>query len=624
MLHKAAQSTHPPLLSILPSLCERMKRSKRGLNSRDKSSLTPMMHCRSREAALTLMSFGADPTSPNAEGRDAIALATGRGDLEVLRALLFSNCRVMPPRSPPAPKRCPLVEAVLNRQAKCISPLLEYGVDVNHCSHYDVGRSALMLAVQLEDEASVAALLQHSPSLTIHDSIFNSAAVYACLGPLSILEMLVLYDTKAFKMPTVSNKTVIEAALQFVYTESEGQLRSKYLTNLIASVPAMVSIGVPVTRAFLEELSAVHSSTTKPSRPFSVFSLSDIESARLYRGFESTPCDVHFVLAEKQSSWCHQTILRTMSEYFRRMDDLAGKPLVICIDDCSLDDFSVVKRFVYTNSLLYRRDYSSVLKIARKFEITRLAHLCESNGAHSPIVHWQSVSHLSSSVFEPKYEFLGNACTQSIGTLPLISAPVALERNISVSSRELQVLTRKTAMAEGPHDVVLRCEESELPVNSFFVNEGKFAAMIHFHRSLNKQKWGEPLLIDIVDMTFAQLEDVVSFLYLGQIQSIDSKCCYPDDSCLDYILGLYDISVYYLIDDLRRFCELVLPRLVGKDIKSAYQVFQRAIAFNNEQLAIDSIHKCLLGRRHSRGSSSILENRHMIEEMLRFLMISME
>lgn len=564
------------------------------------------------------MSFGADPTLPNCDGRDAIALASGRGEVELLRALLFSNCRGMLSRSPPVPKRSPLIEAVIHRQAQCIPLLLEYGIDINHCSHYDNGGSALMLAVQLEDEASVTALLQHSPSLTIHDSMFNSAMVYACLGSLTILDRLIAYDAKAFRVPTMNNINVIESALRYVTTQSKGNQRSAYLIdNLITSVPMMVSIGVPITRQFLDELCGMLSSSPKLSRPFSAFALSDIESARLYnKSFDAMPCDVQFILSDDQTAWGHLTILRTMSEYFRDIDGLIDSPFVVHLEDYSLDDFLVVKHFVYTNILLYRRDYSNIVNIAKRLKITRLSHLYESDDVALSL---GVVPHLSSVLSPPKFDnFNNNACAPSPVTSVVDKDPF---QSIKLNSthRERQMLLRKQAMMEGPHDIVLRCEGSELSVSSFFINEGKLAAMIHFHRTLKQPTMGQPLLIDIVDMTFPQLKDVVSFLYLGRILSIDTQSYHLNDVSLDHVLALYDVSVYYLIDDLQLYCELLLPRLVGKNVTSAYQVFQRAIALHKEQLAIDTIHKCLLEMHRYRGPPSILENKHMVEEMLRFL-----
>lgn len=629
VLHKAARSTHPGSLSLLPTLFERIKRSKRGLNCRDKRSFTPLMHCRVREAAQTLISFGADPTLPNSEGRDAIALASGRGDVEVLKTLLFSNCRVILPHSNPIPKRNPLIEAVVNRQAACIPLLVEYGIDINQCSHYHAGSTALMLAVRNEDEACVRALLQHSPKIPTNDDLFNSVAVYACLGNEVILDMLIAADAKAFRTPTLNNMTVLESGVRFILSLPSQVERKKYAANLLRSAPKLISIGVPITRKFLEELSSVHGSHPKLESPFSSFLIADIQSERLFCRFDSTPHDVKFLLSNGETSWCHLTALRIVSKYFEKYSN-SKLPLVVNMEQYHLLDFEVVKHFLYTNTLLRRRDYLNVLSIAKKLEIARLCYLCGMSSS--------SMSHekkyfckFECDVYNTSAPASGEQCMMApflVGDVieDLKSSPKHIKtanpkQSLPLESdRSWQIHTRINALRNGPHDIILQCEDIDVPVHSFFINEGKFSAMIHYHRALQQSPAG--VVIPIVDMTYVQLRDVVTFFYIGRIESADLSSCQGNDFVVTYVLELFEISVYYLIHDLRRMCEHYLNRAACSHAAIAYQVFERAVALNCEQLAIDVVHRFLLRIDQTNRVALTVEEKTAIMEMLQYLLHS--
>jgi ankyrin repeat protein len=154
----------------LALLCERIKRSKLSINSRDRNNKTALMSCRTQDGAQILLSFGADPFLCDNEGHDSIAIAAKNGNASLLETLIYRNRKSSLSNNKLPTFVCTksaVIAAVTSGQLDCVRLLVESGFDINT---QDSSKStALMYAIKAKFIPCVELLLLNSPDVNLED-----------------------------------------------------------------------------------------------------------------------------------------------------------------------------------------------------------------------------------------------------------------------------------------------------------------------------------------------------------------------------------------------------------------------------------------------------------------------
>jgi ankyrin repeat protein len=173
-LHHAAGSGASELLAALIE-------SGADVDARRRDGSTPLMMTRSAEAAQTLLQAGAELEVRTPSGMGALAAATRRGDVEVVRHLLAAGAD---PDATTDLGEAPLHFAVEGHYPDdppdLFAALLDAGADVDE--EDDSGITPLMIAAVRADPGAVEYLIERGADVGIRDRTGRTALLLACDG----------------------------------------------------------------------------------------------------------------------------------------------------------------------------------------------------------------------------------------------------------------------------------------------------------------------------------------------------------------------------------------------------------------------------------------------------------